>query len=417
MVKKKDEFETVETNSIVDASSIISDILGADKDIEGICANEMEIADPTKMVSTGLIPLDMAFGGGIMKGRVYEVSGPESHGKSTLVDTVVANWMKANPKAICLRIESESTMDKIRCQMIGIDLKRMIVCEDVVIQEVGYEQIAKVQNTVHEKYGDEVPLLIVWDTLTAAAPRVEIESDNANGSGMMKNARVNSQEMRKLNNRCARFNHSAIIIQQVREDGVDMYGNTKYKTTGGQALKHYFSSRVGVKRRAPIFKDDLKTNPIIGYEVELQMLKNKLTGEAKPVPVVMNLIEGFDPYQSAAIFALEKNAEPFITIGGGGWFYVTDHRGNPEYLKIRGSKEFAKQIRENPYLYKLIEYSAYYNKASEHELYQRKFENMIKHLYSQLEELYVDKNAPKLNETEEKELNNKLDNVLDNLNI
>lgn len=414
MAKKKEETVTVDLDADFSADDIISSLLKSDDDIEAIQGNEVEIVDPVKMVPTGLIPLDVCFGGGITKGRMYEVSGPESHGKSTLCDTIVANWMKNEPNSLCLRIESESTMDPIRSEMIGINLKRMMVFSSIV-QEECFEQIAKVQDQLYNKYGNKVPLLIVWDTLTAAAPRVEIESDNANGAGMMKNARINSQELRKLNGRCAKYGHSAIIIQQVREDGVDMYGNTKYKTTGGQALKHYVSSRVMVKRRnPPIYKDNDKNKDIVGYVVELDMLKNKMTGLTRPVPTYMNLLEGFDPYQSAAMFALENNnAAPFIKAGGAGWLTVTDHLGK-DYLKVQGATKLADILKEDAYLLKLIEYAAYYNKMFSHELWKKKYENLVKKLYNDLEVLMAEKSK---DAKKDKEVSDALDAALENVNV
>lgn len=405
-MKKKTEIEEIKEDEDLDNLDILSDLLSGDKDIEAISANDVEVVDPSKMISTGLIPLDIVLGGGITKGRLYEISGPESHGKSTLCDTVVANWLNNDKHALCLRIESESTMDKIRCQMIGMDLNRVLVYETQIMEE-GYEQIAVVQKKVFDKYGKKVPLLIVWDTLTAAAPKQEMEDDNPYGQGMMLNARINSRELRKLNNRCAQYDHSAIIIQQVREGGKDNYGNMKWVTTGGQALKHYCSSRLFVKRRAPIFKDDNMKNPIIGYEVELNMLKNKMTGSTKPIPVIMNLIEGFDPFASAALFALEnKNTEPFIKMAGAGWITITNHRDEP-YLKLQGAKKLAEVLKEDPYLLKLIEYAAYYNKSAEHELFREKYDGLVKKLYLELEELLSSKDK-----NSEKEIDDKLDSML-----
>ena len=410
MAKKKEEDNQYSKELNLDEIDIVADLLGSDKEIEAISANDMEVVDPSRMISTGLIPLDIALGGGITKGRTYEVSGPESHGKSTLCDTVVANWLKNDKHALCLRIESESTMDPIRCKMIGMDLNRVIVVRTMIMEE-GYEQIAKIQEKVFTRYGEQVPLLIVWDTLTAAGPKQEMEDDNPYGSGMMLNARINSRELRKLNARCAEYGHSAIIIQQVREGGKDMYGNMKWVTTGGQALKHYCSSRVFVKRRNAIFKDGKMDNPIIGYEVELNMLKNKVTGSAKPVPVIMNLIEGFDPYASAATFALENNnAAPFVTMKGS-WISVIDHRNN-EYCKVQGAGKLADVIRADPYLLKLIEYAAYYNKSAEHEMWRIKYENLVKKLYKDLDKEYDKKMKEKEKSESEVSLECQLDAAL-----
>lgn len=418
MAKKKEEVKQVSDESELDNLDIVGELLGSDKEIEAIRADDVSVVDPSKMISTGLIPLDIALGGGITKGRTYEISGPESHGKSTLCDTVVANWLKNDKHALCLRVESESTMDPIRCEMIGMDLKRVMVVKTMIMEE-GYDQIAKVQKKIYDKYGNKVPLLIVWDTLTAAGPKQEMEDDNPYGSGMMLNARINSRELRKLNSRCAEYDHSAIIIQQVREGGKDMYGNMKWVTTGGQALKHYCSSRIFVKRRAAIYKDDNMKNPVVGYEVELDMLKNKMTGASRPVPVVMNLIEGFDPYVSAATFALENNnTAPFITMAGA-WVVVTDHRNN-DYCKVQGKKGFIEKVREDPYLMKLIEYAAYYNKSAEHEMWRIKYENLLKKLYLDLEAMRpegVKETKAEKQSTLDAEVDSQLDDVMKGIEL
>lgn len=412
MAKKVEKTEEPIEEENLDEIDLVGSILGDDSKIEAISANDVEVVDPSRMISTSLIPLDFALGGGITKGRSYEISGPESHGKSTLCDSIVASWLQKDKHALCLRIESESTMDKIRCQMIGVDLNRVMVFETNIMEE-GYDQIAAVQEKVYSKYGNKVPLLIIWDTLTAAAPRVEIETDNSNGGGMMANARINSRELRKLNGRCAQYDHAAIIIQQVREDGTDGYGHTKYKTTGGQALKHYLSSRLFVKRRAPIFKDNNSMNDVIGYEVEIQMLKNKITGISRPIPLVMNIMEGFDRYGSAALFALENNrCAPFIVLKGA-WVKIIDHKNN-EMPSINGAKKLAEKLKTDPYLMKLVEYAAYYNKSAEHELFRVKYETLLKKLYMELDELY-----PKGKEKKDaaKQVDSSLNSVIDNLNI
>lgn len=388
----------------------LNNLLGDDKDIETISALDMKAVDPSKMISTELLPLDIALGGGICRGRLYEISGPESNGKSTLCDSIVAAWLRHDPKALCLRIESESTMDKIRCEMIGIDLKRVLLFETLILEE-GYEQIQKVQEKVYQRYGETVPLLIVWDTLTAAATKNEAEGDTY-GGGQMEAPRINSREMRKLNFRCSEYSHSAIIIQQVREAGRDRYGNQQYSTTGGQAIKHYFSARISVKRREPIFSDK-KSEEIVGYVVDLKMLKNKLTGSVSTVPCEMNLINGFSKTSSMARFATEDGkAEPFVKLSGS-WINVYDHTGNL-YGKYQGKEKFALALEKDDYLQKLIEYAAYFNKSQEHEIYKIKYSKKIEELFSELEKmksLLADKENNKNNSCLMEDLDNALDSI------
>lgn len=845
----KKEKAVIERNEDIDEGEFLDDLsslLGDDKQIETISALDMKAVDPSKMISTNLLPLDLTLGGGICRGRLYEISGPESNGKSTLCDSIVAAWLNHDPKALCLRIESESTMDKIRCEMIGIDLKRVFVFETLVLEE-GYDQIQKFQEKVYSRYGESVPLLIVWDTLTAAAPKNEVDGDvycftgdtkvktlsgenktmtqlcedfknnkknwvyswsndtgwvisevinacktkkvnqlikvtldnneiikctldhkfmtrdgeyreakdliigeslmplystisdkskynlgyekiidnnskkeiythrlaslinregeslaikntedynskgkrsyvvchhkdgnslnndpdnlmflnsidhfsfhskhmnkicdlwknpefrnfmkdvsveaaknqhknpefvqkirqgridymhkilsnpdylefmsltsslkNYNNSnfdflikrnksqkqrkcvsdswssgdrkskhiemskgnyltrrnlikkgcklvslglelneknysvvndpkktrsirfssieklfgsvdnwkfevfeeieelslekkardadiankrkrqeelreklfhnhkviniekldvedidvyditvsnkenvhnfalsagvivhncgGMMEAPRINSREMRKLNFRCAEYNHSAIIIQQVREAGKDRYGNQQYSTTGGQAIKHYFSARISVKRREPIFSEK-KADEVVGYVVELKMLKNKLTGSVSSVPCEMYLISGFSPIASMARFATEDGqAKPFINAAGA-WVNAFDENGEV-YGKYNGVKKFIAALGEDPYLQKLIEYAAYYNKAQEHEIYQIKYSKKIDTLREELNAIKAEKEKKaqetkaEISEEENKQLDDMLSNAL-----
>lgn len=409
MAKKEKIVERVE--DLTDESFLddLGSLLGGDKEVEVISALDMKAVDPSKMISTGLLPLDLTLGGGVCRGRLYEISGPESNGKSTLCDSIVAAWLQHDPKALCLRIESESTMDKIRCEMIGIDLKRVLLFETLVIEE-GYDQIQKIQKKVYDRYGDSVPLLIVWDTLTAAAPQNEVDG-SAFAGGMMEAPRINSREMRKLNFRCAEYGHSAIIIQQVREAGKDRYGNQLYSTTGGQAIKHYFSARISVKRREPIFSET-KGDEIVGYVVELKMLKNKLTGSVSSVACEMNLINGFSKIASMARFATEDGqAEPFVKMAGS-WVNIYDHNGEA-YGKYQGAKKFAVALAEDEYMQKLMEYAAYYNKSQEHEIYKIKYSKKIEELYSALENMKLEMNTKKESKLS-KEDEDKVDDFLDN---
>ena len=146
------------------------------------------------------------------------------------------------------------------------------------------------------------------------------------------------------------------------------------------------------------------------------MLKNKVTGVSKPVPVIMNLIEGFDKYASAATFAMENgNAQPFIT-GSGAWITVIDHHNN-EYCKINGTKKLTAKLREDPYLMKLIEYAAYYNKSAEHEMWRIKYETLLKKLYLELDDLLKAKETSSESKAKSDELDSKLDEALDKIDV
>lgn len=372
----------------------LQSLLDGDKNIDAVFSVDDSPSDPKDIVSTGLLPLDVLLGGGIFRGRLYEVYGPESNGKSTLVDSICAAWHAHNPKALVYRVESESTMDKVRCSIIGMDLHRTILFETDILEE-GFEQIKAFQDKIHSKYGKEVPVLIVWDTITAAAPKNEIEGD-AYAAGRQEAPRLLTREIRKLNHVCAEYGHSVILIQQVRQGGADRYGNIIWTTNGGQAFRHFMSARLEVKKRAPIF-DPHPANPAnpeqIGNDVDITMRKNKITGADGTCVCRMYKLTGFDKLGSTSLYATSDNhCAPYITMAGAGWITVNDHRLN-QYAKVQGAGKLEKLISEDPYLVKLIEYAAYKARANYHEIFATKYKTRLEDLEKELDAMLAAKNA------------------------
>lgn len=366
----------------------LQSLLDGDKNIEAITAVDESPSDPKDIVPTGLLPLDVTLGGGIYRGRIYEVFGPESNGKSTLVDSICAAWHQHNPKALVYRVESESTMDKVRCTNIGMDLHRVALFETDILEE-GFEQIKLFQDKIYNKFGSEVPVLIVWDTITAAAPKNEIEGD-VYGAGRQETPRLLTRELRKLNHVCAQYGHSAILIQQVRQGGTDRYGNIIWTTNGGQAFKHFCSARLEVKKKAPVF-DPKPLNPsnpdIIGNDVEITLRKNKITGAEGSCVCRMYKLDGFNKLETNAMFATSKGAcEPYVSIAGGGYITLYNHRMEV-YKKLRGAGNVQEEIKNDPYFAKLIEYAAYKVKSDFHEIFAAKYKYKLEELSKQLDEM------------------------------
>ena len=372
----------------------LQSLLDGDKNIEAITAIDESPSDPKDIVPTGLLPLDVTLGGGIYRGRIYEVYGPESNGKSTLVDSICAAWHAHNPKALVYRVESESTMDKVRCTNIGMDLHRVALFETDILEE-GFEQIKLFQDKIYNKFGADVPVLIVWDTITAAAPKNEIEGD-VYGAGRQETPRLLTRELRKLNHVCAQYGHSAILIQQVRQGGTDRYGNIIWTTNGGQAFKHFCSARLEVKRKAPIF-DPHPVNPAapeaIGSDVEISLRKNKITGSEGSCLCRMYKLDGFNKLETNAMFATTKGAcEPYIQVAGAGWISLFDHQMNL-YKKVQGANKLGELLKSDPYFAKLVEYAAYKVKSDSHEIFAAKYKYKLDELKSQLDELFNNKTS------------------------
>lgn len=378
-------------------------LLKTDKKIAAVSAvtaakNEDEI------ISTGLLPLDINLGGGISRGSIMSIYGPASNGKSTLCDSIVASWLKSNPNALVYRVESERCMDINRLQRIGVDITRVKVLEKdkSLILEECFEQIEKFQDLIYEHYGDKVPVLIVWDTISAAVAKTVAEGETF-GSGMMIDARIITQGLRKLNARCANYKHSCILLQQVMSGGKDRMGNEIFKTSDVQAYKHVPSAILEVRRSTG--KDRQIYNPnsadprnpeVIGSEVDVKIRKNKLTGlDSRAVSLVMYMTSGFSKMDSLILYATNSGVCSKYFSGSGAWIQVYDHKGN-ELIKVNGKAKLAEEIKNNPYLIKLIEWAGYKYFSDQDDLYKAKYANKLDRLEKELDKLLEDKNSVKV---------------------
>lgn len=378
-------------------------LLKTDKKIAAVSATTAA-KNEDEIISTGLLPLDINLGGGISRGTIMSIYGPASNGKSTLCDSIVASWLKSNPNALVYRVESERCMDIERLKRIGVDVNRVKVLEKdkSLILEECFEQIEKFQDLIYNHYGDKVPLLIVWDTISAAVAKTVAEGDTF-GSGMMVDARIVTQGLRKLNARCANYKHSCILLQQVMSGGKDRMGNEIFKTSDVQAYKHVPSAILEVRRSTS--KDRQVYNPhpadprnpeVIGSEVDVKIRKNKLTGlDSRAVSLVMYMTSGFSKMDSLVLYATDSGVckECFKTSGA--WVQVYDHHGN-ELVKVNGKTKLAEEIKNNPYLIKLIEYLGYKYFSDQDDLYKAKYATKLEKLENELDQLLKDKNSVKV---------------------
>lgn len=387
-------------------------LLKSDKKIKAVSALEYSKNDED-IVSTGLLPLDINLGGGVTRGSVISIYGPASHGKSTLSDSIVVSWLKSNPNALVYRVESEKCMDTTRLERMGADLNRIkvLVKEKSLILEECFEQIEAFQDLVYGKWGDKVPLLIVWDTISAAVAKTTAEGDPF-ASGMMASARIITQGLKKLNANCANYRHSCILIQQVMSDGKDRMGNALYKTSDVQALKHVPSVIMEMRRSSA--RDRQIYNPnsanpkepeVIGSEVDIKIRKNKITGlDSRAVSAVMMMTSGFSKLDSLVLYATDSGVCSSYFQSSGAWIQIFDHKGN-EYKKVNGKAKLAEELKTNPYLIKLVEYCGYKYFANQDPLYAAKYKERLEKLTEELDKLYNDKNSVEVNLDDLGELN------------
>ncbi len=219
-------------------------------------------------ISTGSLGLDIALGiGGLPKGRIIEIYGPESSGKTTLALQVVASAQKK--EGICAFIDAEHALDPVYAKNLGVDVDKLLVSQP----DAG-EQALEIADTLVKSGAVDV---LVIDSVAALVPKAELEGDMGDTHVGLQ-ARLMSQALRKLTSSIAKTNAMVIFINQIRMKIGIMFGNPE-TTTGGNALKFYASVRLDIRRIGQIKDKD----QIIGNQTRVKVVKNKV---APPFKVV-----------------------------------------------------------------------------------------------------------------------------------
>ena len=212
-------------------------------------------------ISTGCISLDIALGiGGIPKGRVTEIYGPESSGKTTLCQHIVAESQKVG--GVCAFIDMEHALDPSYAAKVGVDIENMYISQP----DTG-EQALEIADSLVRSGAIDV---IVVDSVAALVPRAELEGDMGDAT-MGNQARLMSQALRKLSGAIKQSNTAMVFTNQLRQKIGVMFGNPE-TTTGGQALKYYSSVRLDVRRLQAIKSGQ----QIVGNRVRVRVTKNKV---------------------------------------------------------------------------------------------------------------------------------------------
>jgi recombination protein RecA len=216
---------------------------------------------PVDVIPTGSVALDVALGcGGLPRGRIIEIYGPESSGKTTLTLHAIAEAQRAG--GVCAFIDAEHALDTVYARRLGVDLEDLLVSQP----DCG-EQALEIADTLVRTSAID---LIVIDSVAALTPRAEIEGEMGD-SHMGLQARLMSQALRKLTAAISRTKTIVIFINQLRQKIGVVYGNPE-TTTGGNALKFYCSVRLDIRRKKPIKRGE----ETIGSEVKVKVVKNKL---------------------------------------------------------------------------------------------------------------------------------------------
>ena len=281
-------------------------------------------------ISSGSLSLDVALGiGGLPKGRIVEIYGPESSGKTTLALHVIAEAQKN--KGTCAFIDAEHALDPVYAKKLGVNTDEMLIS-----QPDNGEQALEIADTLVNSSAIDV---LVIDSVAALVPRAEIEGDMGD-SHMGLHARLMSQALRKLTGSISRSQCLVIFINQIRQKIGVMFGNPE-TTTGGNALKFYASVRMDIRRIGAI-KD---REEVVGNQTRVKIVKNKLAPPFKTVEFDIMYGEGIS--KTGEILDLAANIG--LVEKSGAWYSYNGDR-------IGQGRENAKNfLKDNPEIAMKIE--------------------------------------------------------------
>jgi len=292
----------------------------------------MRLGDAHKVnvetIPTGALSLDIALGGGIPKGRVIEIYGPEASGKTTVCLHIVAEVQKAGGTAAY--VDAEHALDPPYAKRIGVDTDNLLLSQP----DSGEQALEVVETLVRSNAVD----VIVVDSVAALVPQAEIEGDMGDAH-MGLQARLMSQALRKLTGVISRTKCTVVFVNQLRMKIGIMFGNPE-TTTGGMALKFYSSVRMDIRRIAQI-----KTaEEVIGSHVRVKVVKNKVAPPFREAEFDIMYNEGISKEGDV----LDLAATHEVVVKNGAWY---EYKGE----KIAQGREAAKKyLRENPKVFEKI---------------------------------------------------------------
>src|ERR1700743_1632820 len=286
--------------------------------------------DPMEVISTGSIGLDMALGvGGLPKGRIVEIYGPESSGKTTVATHIIAEAQKKG--GMCAIIDAEHSFDSGYAQKLGVDVDNLLISQP----DYGEQALEIADRLILSGALD----VVVIDSVAALVPKSELEGEMGD-SKMGLHARLMSQALRKLTATISKTNTVCIFINQLREKIGVMFGNPE-TTTGGNALKFYASVRLDVRRISQI-KD---TDEVSGNRVKVKIVKNKVAPPFRVAEFDIMFGEGISKAGEIIDLGVDHN----IIKKAGSWFSYNETR-------LGQGRDAVKQlILDNPELMEELE--------------------------------------------------------------
>lgn len=281
-------------------------------------------------IPTGSISLDAALGvGGVPRGRITEIYGPESSGKTTLALHIIAEAQSTG--GLAAFIDAEHALDANYAQNLGVDIDNLLISQP----DTG-EQALEITETLVRSGALDV---VVIDSVAALVPKAEIEGEMGDAQ-MGLQARLMSQAMRKLAGAISKSNTCVIFINQIREKLGVLFGNPE-TTTGGRALKFYASVRIDIRRIASIKQGDT----VVGNRTKCKVVKNKIAAPFREAEFDIMYGTGISKEGDLIDLAVEKN----IVQKSGTWFAYGEERLG------QGRENVKKYLQENPKLIAEIE--------------------------------------------------------------
>jgi protein RecA len=271
----------------------------------------MRLGEGTKMeidtISTGSLSLDIALGiGGLPKGRIIEIFGPESSGKTTLALQTIAQAQKTG--GICAFVDAEHALDPVYARKLGVDLENLLISQP----DTG-EQALEIADTLVRSGAVDV---LVVDSVAALTPKAELEGDMGDSLPGLQ-ARLMSQALRKLTASISRSNTMVIFINQIRMKIGVMFGSPE-TTTGGNALKFYASVRLDIRRIGQVKVGD----EIVGNQTKVKVVKNKMAPPFKQVEFEILYGEGVSYFGEL----IDLGVKAGIVEKSGSWFSYDSQR-------------------------------------------------------------------------------------------
>lgn len=276
-----------------------------------------------KFNPTGIFSVDKALGGGLPEGRIIEIYGPESGGKTTLTLTFIAEMQRQGKVAAF--IDVEHALDPVWATTLGVNMTELLVSQP----NSGEEALEVVETLVRTGFVD----VVVLDSVAALVPKKELEGDMGD-SNVGLHARLMSQAMRKLTAIISKSHTTAIFINQIREKVGVMFGNPE-TTTGGRALKFFASQRIEVRRVEGVKEGDQE----VGNRVKIKVAKNKVAPPFKIAEYELRFESGIDKYKDM----VEVAEKAGLIEKSGAWYTYQGKRG-------QGMNQMKEILRNDPEL-------------------------------------------------------------------